>query len=115
VENTSLKLWVECKSEWFKSTLLDIRTLVLVFNSSSFEPVAEIYCLAALDLGAGVEQSVHWLINQNRQAIGAIGKSMDWTLKNDMLNGLFLCSETGIPPSKLGLAKKILESLKPAA
>ena len=36
-------------------------------SSSSFEPVLSVRCLAALDIGAGVEQPVDCLITQNRQ------------------------------------------------
>ena len=37
--------------------------------SSSFESVLSVYCLAALDLGAGVEQPIDCLIIQNRQSV----------------------------------------------
>jgi len=37
--------------------------------------------LAALDLGAGVEQPFDCLIVQHRQAMQSMGRSMDWTLE----------------------------------
>jgi len=40
----------------------------LLYASSSFERVVTIHCLAALDLGEGVEQPIDCLIVQNRQA-----------------------------------------------
>jgi len=45
--------------------------------------------LAALDLGAGVEQPIDYLIIQNRQAIQSIGRAMDWTFE-DMFDGLIV-------------------------
>ena len=50
------------------------------------------HCLAALDLGAGVEQLFGCLIVQNRQAMQSIRRSMDWTLEDNMVDGLFLCA-----------------------
>jgi len=50
--------------------------------------------LAALDLGAGVEQSFDCLIVQNRQAMQSMGRSMDWTLE-DMVDGLFCATLIG--------------------
>ena len=59
--------------------------------SSSF-----IHCLAALDFGAGVEQPFGCLIVQNRQVVQSIGRSMDWTLKDNMVDGLvFWATLTG--------------------
>jgi len=45
--------------------------------------------LAALDLGAGVEQPFGCFIVQNRQAMQSMGRSMDWTLEDNMVDGLF--------------------------
>jgi len=45
------------------------------------------HCLAALDLGVGVEQSFDCLIVQNRQAVQYMRRSMDWILE-DMVDGL---------------------------
>ena len=53
---------------------------------------SSIHCLAAVDLGAGVEQSFDCLIVQNRQAMQSMRRSMDWTLKNNMVDGLFFCA-----------------------
>ena len=54
--------------------------------------VSSNHCLAAPDLGAGVEQPYDWLIVQNRQAVQSMGKSMDWTLEDNMVDGLFFCA-----------------------
>ena len=51
-------------------------------NSSSFEPVLSNHCLAALDLGAGVEKPFDCLIVQNSQAMQSMRRSMDWTLED---------------------------------
>ena len=57
------------------------------FWASSF-----IHGLAARDFGAGVEQPFGCLIVQNRQALQSMGRSMDWTLEDDMVDGLFFCA-----------------------
>jgi len=49
-------------------------------------------CLAALDIGAGVEQPVDCLIVQNRQAVQSVGRSMDWTVEDNMVGCLFFCA-----------------------
>ena len=46
-----------------------------------------------LNIWAGVEQSFDWLIVQNRQAVQAMGMSMDWILEDDMVDGLLVCSK----------------------
>jgi len=50
--------------------------------------------LAGLDFGAGVEQPFGYLIVQNRQAVQSVGRSMDWTLEDNMGNGLFYATLT---------------------
>ena len=50
------------------------------------------HCLAALDFGAGVEQPFDFLIVQNRQAVQSMRRSMDWTLEDNMVDGLFFCA-----------------------
>ena len=50
------------------------------------------HCLAALDIGAGVAQPFNCLIVQNRQAMQSMGRSMDWTLEDNVVNGLFFCA-----------------------
>jgi len=46
--------------------------------------------LARLDIaGAGVEQSFDCLIVQNRQTLHSVGRLMDWTLEDNMVDGLF--------------------------
>jgi len=57
--------------------------------SSSFQSVLHNHCQAALDLGAGVEQPFDCLIVQNRQAVQYMRRSMDWTLEDNMVDGLF--------------------------
>ena len=49
------------------------------------------HCLAALYLGAGIEQPFGCLIVQNLQAMQSMGRSMDWTLEDNMVDGLFFC------------------------
>ena len=51
-----------------------------------------IHCLAALDFGASVEQPFGCLIVQNHQAVQSMGRSMDWMLEDDMVEGLFFCA-----------------------
>jgi len=41
---------------------------------------------------AGVEQTFDCLIVQNRQVVQSMGKSMDWTLEDNMIDGLFFCA-----------------------
>ena len=47
------------------------------------------HCFATLDLRAGVEQPFNYLIAQNHQAMQSMGKTMDWTLENNMVDDLF--------------------------
>ena len=56
----------------------------------SFERIL-IHCLAALDLVAGVEQPFDCVIVQKRQAVQSMGRSIDWTLEDNMVDGLFFC------------------------
>jgi len=54
------------------------------------------HCLAALDHGAGVDQQIDCLIIQNRQAVQSTGRSVDWTLEDNMVDGLlFWATLTG--------------------
>ena len=48
--------------------------------------------LAALDFRAGVEQPFGCFIVKNRQAVQSVETSMDWTLWDDMVDGLFICA-----------------------
>jgi len=50
--------------------------------------------MAALDLGAGVQQPFDCLIVQNRQAVQSMRRSMDSTLENNLV-GLFCVTLTG--------------------
>jgi len=51
-----------------------------------------IRCLATLDFGGGVEQPFGCLIIQNRQAMQSMRRLMDWTLEDNMVDGLFFCA-----------------------
>ena len=59
---------------------------------SSFEPVFSVRCLASLDHRTGVEQPTDDLIIQNRKAVQSIGRSINWTLEDNMVKGLFFCA-----------------------
>ena len=62
----------------------------LCHKSSSFVWASSfIHCLATLNFGAGFEQPFGCLIIQNRQAVQ---RSIDWTLENNMVDGLFFCA-----------------------
>ena len=50
------------------------------------------HCLAALDVGADVEQPFDCDIVQNRQVTQSMKRSMDWTLEDNMVDGLFFCA-----------------------
>ena len=57
----------------------------------SFERVSFIH-VAVLDFGADVEQPFRCLIVQNCQAVQSVGRSMDRTLEDNMVDGLFFCA-----------------------
>ena len=61
-------------------------------NSSFVWASSFVHCLAALDLRAGFEQPFNCLIIQNRHAVQSVGRSMDWTLEDNMVDGLFFCA-----------------------
>jgi len=63
-----------------------------VYASSSFESFLHNHCLAALDHGADVEQPFDCFIVQNRQAVLSMRRSTDWTLEDNMVDGLFFCA-----------------------
>jgi len=48
--------------------------------------------LTSLDLAAGVEQPLDCLIVQNRQAVLSMRGSMNWTLEDNIVDGLFFCA-----------------------
>jgi len=48
--------------------------------------------MAALDLVAGVELLFNCLIVQNCQAMQSVGRLMDWTLEDNMVDSLFFCA-----------------------
>jgi len=45
-----------------------------------------------LDFRAGVEQPFDCFIVWNRQAMQSMGRLIDWTLEDDMVDGLFFCA-----------------------
>ena len=51
--------------------------------------------LGRLDIGVCVEQLFGCLIVQNRHAVQSVGRSMDWTLGDNMFDGLFCATLTG--------------------
>ena len=53
------------------------------FETSFFNPL--IGC-TTVDLGSGAEQPLDCFIIQNRQAMCSMGMSMDWTMKDNMVN-----------------------------
>ena len=65
-----------------------VRRLVFFFFWASCSN----HCLDGLHLGADVEQSFDCLIVQNRQPMLSMGRSIDWTLEDDMVDGLFFCT-----------------------
>jgi len=50
------------------------------------------HSLAALDLGIDVEQPLGSLIVHNHQTMQSIWRSMDWTLEDNLVDGLFFCA-----------------------
>ena len=60
-----------------------------------FFRLSEFFFYPLLDrarFGAGVEQPFGYLIAQNRQAVQSMGRSMNWTLEDNMVDGLFFCA-----------------------
>ena len=60
--------------------------------SEIFFWASSIHWLAALDLGPGFEQPFGSLIVQNRQGVQATTRPVDWTLEDNMVDGLFFCT-----------------------
>jgi len=48
--------------------------------------------LAALDVETDVEQPFDYLVVQNREAVQSVEMSLDWTLEENMVDGLFFCA-----------------------
>ena len=63
--------------------------LVATRSQFFFWASSSIHCLAALDFGAGVEQTFDCLIDQNRQAVQSMRRAVDWTLEDSMVDDLF--------------------------
>ena len=76
--------------------------------ASSFHPLLG----RTIDLEAAVEQPFDCLIVRNRQAVQSMGRSMDWTLEDNMVDGLFFWDLMlrdglfGSPPLTFTIAKR---------
>jgi len=70
----------------FRTKVIFRSLLDFIFWASSSD-----HCLAALDLGAGVEQPFDSLIVQNRQSMQSMRRSMAWTFEDNMVDSLFFC------------------------
>jgi len=69
-----------------------------------------------LDFGTGVEQPFGCLIVQNRQAVQSMGRLMDWTSDDDMVNGLFFCATlTGCRGGHIPFVQAGVETSDPGA
>jgi len=64
-------------------------------TGSGLRSPASNHCLASLDLGADAEQPFDCLIFQKRQAMQSMKRSVDWTLEDNMVDGLFCATLTG--------------------
>jgi len=64
-------------------------TCVFYFSFSSLERILKINFLTALDLGADVEQPFDCLVIQNGKAMRSMRRSMNWTLEDNRVRGLF--------------------------
>ena len=80
-----------------------------------------VHCLVALDFGAGVEQPFDCLIVQNRQAVQSMRRSMDWTLEDNVVDGLFFCAtltcygggHTSFVQARAETSDTVAEAVKP--
>jgi len=72
------------------------------------------HCLAALNLGAGVEQPFDCLIVHNRQAVQSMRRSVDWTLEDNMVDEPMIRSDWTVLVTcfHLNLTKSWLDSKK---
>jgi len=86
----SLLIFVMMRHHSFRTSHFNTGTLRLHFWASSSN-----HCLAALDLGPGVEQPFDCLIVQNRQVVQSMRRSVDVTSEGDMLDSLFCSTLTG--------------------
>ena len=71
-----------------QESVFEVKIFFFYFGARS----SSIHCLTALDFGAGVEQPFDCLIVQSRQAMQSMRRSVDWTLEDNIVNGLFLCA-----------------------
>ena len=72
---------------WNSSQLLVVLGLQIFLWASCWN-----HCLTALNLGASVEQPFNCLMVQNRQAMQSMGRSIDWTLEDKIVDSLFFCA-----------------------
>jgi len=89
-EEHSSKIWLQLttnKENYCFTQQLFRESVVLAYLL--FEQVVTIHCLATQNLGAGVEQPLDCLTVQNRQDVESMERSMDWTLENKIVDGLF--------------------------
>ena len=85
-------LWVRLNQFHHATVIRNVAQTVDAYASSSFERILVIHCYAARDTGVDVEKPFDHLVIQNRQAMRSMGRSMDWTLKDKLVNCLFLCT-----------------------
>ena len=67
--------------------LLLCNTFNLLLLSQLFKPL-----LGRTESQGRCEQPLDCLIVQNRQSTQSMGRSMDWTLEDNMVDGLFFCA-----------------------
>ena len=89
-------LWLTFRS-LLASLLLRWKTantafVILSFNFQVWRYTPTVAISLLRDLGAGVEQPFDCLIVQNGQAMQSMGRSMDWSLEDNMVDGLYLCA-----------------------
>ena len=86
----ALCLFISAKFSCMMSSLL---TRVLRISCGFFFwASSSIHCLAALDLGASVEQPFRCFVVQKRQDDQSVMRSMDWTWVDNTVDGLFFCA-----------------------
>ena len=89
-------LWLTFRS-LLASLLLRWKTantafVILSFNFQVWRYTPTVAISLLRDLGAGVEQPFDCLIVQNGQAMQSMGRSMDWSLEDNMVDGLYFCA-----------------------
>jgi len=77
-------------------------------SSSPFVSGVIPLCLAALDLWADVELPFNCFIIQNRLAVQSMRRSMDWTLEDNMVEGLLFCATLTVFPGKVAQLQNLI-------